>query len=564
MKKHFFILHYFEEDLLRLLIWLWGIGTVVVTSFYLAVYNPSLNYDEAVFSNPSVLYLEYLKKLPQNFLKGITPMRSFNEARASYSWGFSPGFYPPAYWIFSIPFIILFGPNELSLRLFATFSLGFSVVLAYELTVKLFNQYIALFTALTIPFFESALLYLRAQADIPILMIYLLTIFVAIKSRESKSKWGVFLTGFFLGMSFLIKQPNLLLIFPVGYILLTEEQLTEDFVQKIPKTKIQDFLISLAISFVVAFPWYFYVYILNIFSTKYLFAMLVNSANVRPYGPQWDDPRVWVFYGLTYSNQLGVLFSFLTLLGIFSSLSERSGKDRLLWIWILPVLLTFTLVKAKQFRYLIPIWPVILIFCGKGLMQVVWVTERLFLKIRAENPRNIIGNKGKYIIFFFLSLIVIGSSLSAITPHMESYRLAVPYEKPLSYIQVNSQDDKINILQANLANEFSHYGLAFYAFNIDKNRNVKIFSPDVAFPHLDNGNYSELSLLLKELNITWILIYLRVPEWKGADVKSYGVGVSFFEYIENVGGAEYEIKVRFHGEGTSNYSPSIAVIQFLG
>lgn len=122
---------------------------------------------------------------------------------------------------------MLLGLGEIGTRLFVLFCSIISVPLLYGVGKKLTDKTTAVLAAFILSVFWSFSFYShRILADVPVAALWLATIYLFFKAYFENKNWKYFaLAGFFLGLSFLMKFPSVILVIVFAVYLLTTEKL---------------------------------------------------------------------------------------------------------------------------------------------------------------------------------------------------------------------------------------------------------------------------------------------------------------------------------------------------
>jgi 4-amino-4-deoxy-L-arabinose transferase-like glycosyltransferase len=124
-------------------------------------------------------------------------------------------------------FLLLIGLGEVTFRLLMVGSSIISVFFMYKLGELLFNKRIGIYSAFLLSIFWSFSFYTnRLLVDVPLAMLWLITIYLFMNAYLNNKNWKAFLLpGFFLGLSFLMKFSSaLLVLFIFIYLAITEKK----------------------------------------------------------------------------------------------------------------------------------------------------------------------------------------------------------------------------------------------------------------------------------------------------------------------------------------------------
>jgi 4-amino-4-deoxy-L-arabinose transferase-like glycosyltransferase len=179
----------------------------------------------------------------------------------------------------------------------------------------------------------------------------------------------LFLSGIALGLGFLTKyQTSVALIAMVTSIFL----LCRGYLKK----KLARFTLLILTAAVIAIPWIVVSY--NAYSSglleDWLYAMSVGNPDKSIYSVRFPTP---VFYLIEMTWPYGVVHPISLFIYIFGLLGlgllfwRRKPEDKFLLVWFTVVYVFFTLLGNRQWRYIVPIFPV-LALSGASLITFVY------------------------------------------------------------------------------------------------------------------------------------------------------------------------------------------------
>ncbi len=332
--------------------------------------SPVKIWDETVYAN-----LGY--DLSKNFFDYSFANNGWSDfipiTEGKYSWpnaGFRAPLLPYSlliFYLFNLDFLINF---------FMPFIGALSVCLVYILGRKLFNEKVALYSAiffLLIPLhvFYSA----KILTGVFFTFFVLLTFLSFWKGYEEKNKNHKLLFGFFLALALLARYTALWII-PVFLIYL----LIRDKSLKFLKDKYLWY--SMGIFFLTLIPWFIYGFI----EYGSIFGAFIHGAKAAAY---WGGTQPWYFffqYGWQMLSILGILF-ILALIYILSKKDFLRREIYLLLIWVVFFLGVAMLMPHKEERFILAIIPIVCLLSSfflnklKKYKQIILIAIILILII---------------------------------------------------------------------------------------------------------------------------------------------------------------------------------------
>ncbi len=488
---------YFTNDKIRI-----GIIVICIANLaYLILIAPngSLTWDEGIHVMPAIMVFDYFVKITKD-ISVITPsntIKFFTDYQRSY-W-INPTvlyFYPPLYWIltaFVFPFL---GINHYSARFVSILSTFFLGIITYELG-KLFHSRRTGVIAflLTMFFYEVIRLGLSAILDAPLTTLSLFAIYYFWGAHKKGNFWYN-RAGIFLGLALLMKQSAILVFF---ILILAEISLLG-----LTKTTVKNIIRILGFASVVAGPWYLFILVS---APHYLVAILTVNLQ-QTIGPPWTDLSAWYYYGILLLRSTGISVGVLTFLGIAWGLFRRNKKDNFLLLFVLIILLAFTISWNKQFRYILPCIPILFLYVGIGIDKAT----KAAIKVLSRYKIGINQKNWQYIVFCLIFVFSFAEFFSVNYPSLIKLtnRPSLPLEEATQYIAEHTPlntNYKYRVLQIGRDNYFSPFAFSFYIMKFDREHNIEILNP-YSIESLDMNSDSIDSFVQKE-RIYFIIFAIR-------------------------------------------------------
>ena len=292
--------------------------------------------------------------------------------------GLWTGAHPPLIiWLMAAS-IKLFGVSEFGFRFPIAVTGVVLVIFFYRLVLFLFNDKIALYSALILCLNAYVTQYSRmAQLDIPVLLFLLLSFYYLAKGMQ-QSFYNFFISGLFLGFAVLSKIivgffiPIIFLFF-ILYILTTEK--------KFDKKLVLGFLVQCFVGFSVALPWFI---LITIKLGSAYWEQTINYHVLGRMGTALENHSspFGLFYWLLQTIiRLNIFIPFM-IYGIYALLKKNLVSKEikvLIFLWFIIPFLIFTFTATKFHTYILNFILPEILFCGIG---VFYVTENLMRSSR--------------------------------------------------------------------------------------------------------------------------------------------------------------------------------------
>ena len=266
-----------------------------------------------------------------------------------------------------------------------------SLILLYNLGIRLFNKKIALTSVIILGF--NALYFLftfRIYTEMITICFFLFSLFFIIKFNEKNKNYYLIFSGMFCSLAFLNKYTNIFVCVILNIILIYYSIKNKRFLPVV--------IFNISI-FIFIIPFFLFNY-LKFGDFLYLWKVYQQYANenIRPLY-HWKSfpgiPRLlfknidWIYFkSILYLFNVTLPFFFY---GVFKMFKEKRKKIFIFIFFPLIILFLITeLFYLKQERYILIIFPLIALFCAYGLS---------FIKLRYK----------KVIVFLYLLFFLISS-----------------------------------------------------------------------------------------------------------------------------------------------------------
>jgi len=268
---------------------------------------------------------------------------------------------PLGIWLIAISFS-LFGINEFALRFFSALAGVLTIIIVYLFGKEISNRYVGIFSATILITIQGFIGFHSARSgDLDSLVTFFITLslFLFYKYTKTKNTKLLIGTGIAIGLGFLTKSiVGLFPILIIGICIIHQNSLKEYLNKKT--------LYSALAFLLIVLPWYTLCFFKESNYYKRLYTFL-NEIIRGPTPPKWSiDP----FY---YLQVLASNFDFLLLAILITSFVfllylaiKKKKYASFLIIWILTIIIIFSLAKNKTFWYIIPLYPPLCIITALG------------------------------------------------------------------------------------------------------------------------------------------------------------------------------------------------------
>lgn len=413
-------------------------------------------------------------------------------------------FYPPLFNVVTMISFKVLGVSVLAGRLVSiTFSL-LSLWVVFELAYRMYDGKTALTASILLGIFPGYVLLSRV-AMIETMLIFFFTtsmlfFFSWLRKPENKT---LVLSGLALGLGFLTKYQ--ILIAPVvmiaSIVILTRDRL---------RFRLSRFTLLVIIAVVVITPWIIISY--NVYAShmldNWIYALEIGNPAKAVYSERFPLP-IFYFIEMTWpysgAHPISLPIFILSLIGLGLFAWRRKTEDKFILTWFMVVFVFFTLIPNKQWRYVMPLFPVLaisaasLIFYFYERARKAWNTP-----ISVNRKRAVKIAAGLFALF-----LAAGTVLSVKEAYDEAaqYQIQIDIEGATKYANnYLIQNESIMVLCP--FNLFSQDMVQFYLWADGPGKNKVFQYPELPVDsYTPDFNITEFICLCKQNNVKYVFTY---------------------------------------------------------
>jgi 4-amino-4-deoxy-L-arabinose transferase-like glycosyltransferase len=431
-------------------------------------------------------------------------------------------FYPPLYDTITVLYYTVLGPSLFSARLVSvTFGI-LSLCAVFEYAYRIYGPRNALLSSILLATMPGFIILSRmALIETMVMFFFSLALLLFWGWIHTNSNKLLVLTGIVAGLGFLSKYQSIL----VGAVMLACILLLyrDNIIKKIGKL-----LFIAIIAGLVFLPWFaiVYQYYAAGYIENWLYAISVGNLERTAYSLRFPAP-IFYFIEMTYPyshiHPISLPIYALSLCGLGLWAWRRNESDKIGLIWFLLLFVVFTIIPNKNWRYLIPLFPVFAVAASSTILAV-WDKLRTGLKKHRIGLRNPTVVKVLTAVFVVSIGASIAYSLTNAYTWVEQDHVNIPIKDAAKYVHDNSavEEDTIVLFTGNY---FSTDMVRFYIRLFDTGeREVFPYPQNAIDAYPPPLNETLLSEMCAEDNVKYLLLYEHGNiTYYDSDWKSYYV-----------------------------------------
>jgi 4-amino-4-deoxy-L-arabinose transferase-like glycosyltransferase len=342
-------------------------------------------------------------------------------------------FYPPLYDVLSASFFAVGGVSVFVGRLVAVVFSVLSVWAVFEFAGRVYGHRVAILSSL---FFGSmpGFVWLSRVSLLETMLIFFFSVsmFLFFAWLRTPKNWLLVLCGVVLGLGFLTKYQMIvgLMIMVTSVFFLFKGQI---------RARLSRIPILVLVAFVVVLPWIvisFQAYSSGMLD-QWLYAMSIGNPDKTLFSVRFPIPIFYLIemawpYGVV--RPVSIIVYALGLVGLVLLLWKRKPEDKYLLVWFFVSYVFFSLIGNRQWRYIVPVFPVLAISSAR---LVVFAFEKLEGIRRLSNPKlnmRILGKAAAVCLALVVAFSVIFSCVDCYNWVSKDRAFDLPLENATDYV----------------------------------------------------------------------------------------------------------------------------------
>ena len=352
-------------------------------------------------------------------------------------------YYPPLFDSTAAIYYIVLGSSLFSVRLVSVTFTILSVFITFDYAYKIYGPKVALLSSLLLASMPGLIILSRlALIETMLMFFFSASMFLFFLWMRTKSNKLLFLTIITFGLGIIAKYQIIIggLVMLVSLLLLQR-----DFVVAFVK-KYSKLLIVAVIALAVLVSLFFVLYPDFASGTlgDWLYAMQIGSTERSAYSERFPLPIFYLIemtYPYSHINPISPPLYILGLLGLAFWMWRRKPEDKFSLIWFVVVYIAFTFINNKNWRYVMPLFPVLAVSASDFILSL-W--DKLNDKIHAIKP-NVNRSVGLKIAAVGL-VILLGASFFFSWRNAYTWvaqdNVHIPIDEAAQYVIANSASDE--------------------------------------------------------------------------------------------------------------------------
>ena len=451
-----------------------------------------------------VLLLLILSNQPMNWDE-VTRLTGAMELRNGlYNNFVRDSFYPPLYSVFTTISFDLFGASLFSARLVSAIFSILSLWVVFELAYTMYGGKAALISAILLAVMPGYFWLSRlALLEIMLVFFFTLSLYFFYRWLNSRKNWILVFSGLALGFGFLTKYQVIaaVAVMVVSMLILGWGQLKRLFSR---------FTLFVVAALAVIVPWLVIVYhvLSSYVFSQWMYAIQMGNPGRSLYSVRFPIP---IFYLIEmtwpYSDvhPISLLLYIVGLAGLGLFVWRRKKEDKFVFIWFVSVIVFFTLISNREWRYVLTLFPALAISASVLILFV-------YDKLRGTWLNSVSANRKKTakvaaaLLIVFLSVSV-AYSVSDIYYNVKQNDINIEIKQATSYAVAHNDANQSIILLCPY-NFFSQDMVSFYLW-ADGAPQIRTYQyPELPVDtYTPNFNITEFISLCKQYNVKFVFMY---------------------------------------------------------
>ena len=415
----------------------------------------------------------------------------------------SNAFYPPLLDSATALSFNLVGVSLFSARLVSALFSLLSLWVVFELAYAMYGGKVGLLSAVLLSLMPGYFWLSRITLLETMLLFFILLALFSfyLWMKNKKDRYLVF-SGLAVGLGFLTKYQAIIAgaIMVVSILFFARGQLKHIFSR---------FSILVVTAFLVVVPWIvaaYQMYASKLFS-QWFYAIQVGNPQKALYSDRYPFP-IFYFIDLVWPydtfHPISIFLYIVGLAGLVFLVLRHNKNDKFLLIWFVSVFIFFTLIANKEWRYVLPVFPVLSI---SAAMLILFG----YAHLEAWKKRSPASKQRQRKLVAGLFVVVVASAMAYSiydTYSITSYFDVTIQLEPATVYAMNRMQNNQSIMVMCPFNFFSQDMIQFY---LTKNGNTQISVYQYPALPVDtytiNFNITELIFLCKQENVKYLFTY---------------------------------------------------------
>ena len=412
-------------------------------------------------------------------------------------------FYPPLFDSVTAVFYNAFGISLFSVRLVSALFSFLSLWAVFELAQSMYGGKVGLLSAVLLGIMPGYFWLSRmALLETMLLFFFVLSLLFFFRWLQNKQDRYILFGGLALGLGILTKYQMVVafIVIAISILFLTRGQIKHAFLK---------LTLLLATAVAVVTPWIvvaYQVYASKIFE-QWFYALQVGNPNKFEYSGRYPTPifylieMVWPY---EIVHPISIFLYGVGLTGLVFLSLRHNRPDKYLLIWFLSTFVFFTLITNKEWRYVLPLFPVLAIAAAILILFT-------YNKLGALRNQTHISKQRQYKLVTGLFVVtVIGAAAYSI---YDAYTVTSYFDvtieiEPATIYAMNRMQNNQSIMALCPFNFFSQNMISFY---LAKNGNTQIqVSQYPTLPvdtYTPTFNLTEFIGLCRQNNVKYVFTY---------------------------------------------------------